>query len=504
MLKQNDEARREVNAEVWHAAGYTGKGVTIVLLDGTGIARDNMKSYYTDVLGHQKEIGHATNVGTVAHEFAPDAKILMFSNTHDRGEAFEWIREHKNEIDLINVSLAGLGGMPTPEYLHYEALGIPLICASGNDDYEDRISYPAAYPFTIAVGAWSWKQDVVEGFSNEGPALDCVAPDNIYMQRDDGYTWSVSGTSFASPAAAGMLACYLQYRKENGLPKLTPEEIRSFIHKNCTHSERRDTASGYGLFCLPKTIPVAVEKGDDTMQIRPCDITMADYHHTVGYYASADAIRKEHMGPPNKWGDIGYNMVILQDGTIEWGRDTYYSGAHDSGPASDGSEYTMNQRAFGIACVGNFETSQMSEVQYQGLLKGAKIVRDRYGLGIDDHHKHSQQYDTKCPGKFFPWNRLISDLENDEKGEDEMKLEHAVVYFTDTDFSSARIISRKLGGCAMYCRDGVNSNIHKDIENCEHPVVVGGAELNIPGATNCCGLHAEDTAIEAAQYAKTL
>ena len=82
--------------------------------------------------------------------------------------------------------------------------------------------------------------------------------------------------------------------------------------------------------------------------------------------------------------------------------------------------------------------------------------------------------------------------------------DHAVVYFTDTDFSSARIISRKLGGCAMYCRDGNNANIHKDIENCKHPVIVGGAELNVSGATNCCGLHAEDTAIKAAEYAKTL
>ena len=82
--------------------------------------------------------------------------------------------------------------------------------------------------------------------------------------------------------------------------------------------------------------------------------------------------------------------------------------------------------------------------------------------------------------------------------------DHAVVYFTDTDFSSARIVSRKLGGCAMYCRDGNNANIHKDIKNCKHPVIVGGAEMDTQGATNCCGLHAEDTAIKAAQYAKTL
>ncbi len=88
--------------------------------------------------------------------------------------------------------------------------------------------------------------------------------------------------------------------------------------------------------------------------------------------------------------------------------------------------------------------------------------------------------------------------------EGENVFDHAVVYFTDTDFSSARIISRKLGGCAMYCRDGNNANIHKDIENCKHPVIVGGAELNIPGATNCCGTGAPETAILAARYAQTL
>ncbi|MGY4689360.1 S-layer homology domain-containing protein [Salibacterium sp. K-3] len=46
MLKENDSERRQVNANVWHAAGYTGKGVKILLLDEGGDARENMKDWY--------------------------------------------------------------------------------------------------------------------------------------------------------------------------------------------------------------------------------------------------------------------------------------------------------------------------------------------------------------------------------------------------------------------------------------------------------------------------
>lgn len=272
VLSQNDEARREVGVDRWHKAGLIGTGVTLVLLDGDdepegGAARESMRGYYTDVLGMKTEVGHPTNVGFDAHEFAPGIKILMFDARRDFDEALEYVRTHKDEIDLINVSLAGLFGAETPKYLAFEELGIPMICASGNDDYEDRISYPAAYPFTIAIGAYNWREtganaNDVADYSNEGLMLDAVCLTNIYMQRDDGYTWSVSGTSFAAPSACGMLACYIQYRKEQGLPKLTPEEARKFIRDNCVDIKTAgfDTASGYGLFSMPE-VPVVETPG---------------------------------------------------------------------------------------------------------------------------------------------------------------------------------------------------------------------------------------------------
>lgn len=273
MLKENNDARQSVNADRWHSAGYTGKGVTIVLLDGDGKPRNHMRQYYTDVLGTETEYGHATNVGHVAHEFAPDARILMFDNKRNKDAVFEWISEHRAEIDLINVSLAGIHGMPTPDYLRYESLGIPIVCASGNDDFSDRISYPARYDFTIAIGAYSLGLGNVAYYSNEGEKLDAVSLTNIHVQRDDGHTWSVSGTSFAAPSATGLLACYVQWRKDNGLPKLTPEEARKFIHENCTdiNEEGRDDKSGYGLFCLPKFIPKVVAEVTKEFKDVPAD-----------------------------------------------------------------------------------------------------------------------------------------------------------------------------------------------------------------------------------------
>ncbi|RNC29663.1 MAG: hypothetical protein AWM53_00280 [Candidatus Dichloromethanomonas elyunquensis] len=83
-------------------------------------------------------------------------------------------------------------------------------------------------------------------------------------------------------------------------------------------------------------------------------------------------------------------------------------------------------------------------------------------------------------------------------------MDHAVVYFTDRDFSSARIVSDLLGGCAMFCQNG-QSAIHPDAFSAKHLVVIGGKPVtNHSNVTNCCGLRGPETAILAAQYAQSL
>jgi len=240
------------------------------------------------------------------------------------------------------------------------------------------------------------------------------------------------------------------------------------------------------------------------MQVRVQTIRYIDLHHTAGHETNTQRIREIHMSPPNNWGDIGYNSVIEPSGVVGAGRDVKWAGAHDPGTIL-GETYNMNQVAYAISHIGNFMVDEMSEIQFQASVAECARVCKLYDIPPTKERvrRHKDQYATNCPGDKFPYDRYVAELKKRLEGGNNV-LEHAVVYFTDTDFSSARIVSRKLGGCAMYCRDGVNANIHKDVENCEHPVIVGGAELDIPGVTNCCGLHAEDTAIKAAQYAKTL
>lgn len=146
----------------------------------------------------------------------------------------------------------------------------------------------------------------------------------------------------------------------------------------------------------------------------------------------------------------------------------------------------------------------LTEAQYQSSLWLQRDITKRWKIPIDTdhligHYRIDSVERPNCPGKNFPWDRLLVDL----RGGNDV-LDHAVVYFTDRDFSSARMVSDKLGGCAMFCRNGA-AVIHPDVMTSKHPVIIGGPEYkDHPNVTNCCGLGAPETAILAAQYAQKL
>jgi serine protease len=79
-------------------------------------------------------------------------------------------------VDVINMSLGG----PVPSAAAREAVavadaaGTVVVCASGNDGH-GRVSFPAAYDHSFAVGAID-STLARASFSNWGPELDIVAP----------------------------------------------------------------------------------------------------------------------------------------------------------------------------------------------------------------------------------------------------------------------------------------------------------------------------------------
>lgn len=146
----------------------------------------------------------------------------------------------------------------------------------------------------------------------------------------------------------------------------------------------------------------------------------------------------------------------------------------------------------------------MTEKQYQATLLLHRWLISELKLPITrdtiiGHYRINSVTRARCPGVGFPWDRLFKGLEG---GNDAMK--EAIAYWTLKDFSTAEQIAAKLGNCGMFCRN-TNPALHPDAKAAKRLIVVGGPEVkDHPNVTNLCGLHAEDTAIKAAQYAKTL
>jgi len=135
-------------------------------------------------------IGHGTHVaGTILATgeneglvgVAPMAKLLAGKVCSDRGcsnvaiiKGLDWAVEQK--VSVVNMSLGGffLSDGQAKALDRAEAAGVLVVAASGNDGI-DQVSYPAAYPSCVAVGAINSKIEKAD-FSQWGPELDVVAP----------------------------------------------------------------------------------------------------------------------------------------------------------------------------------------------------------------------------------------------------------------------------------------------------------------------------------------
>ncbi len=108
--------------------------------------------------------------------------------------------------DVMNCSWGGSGGSQTEqEIINYATqLGTLVVAAAGNSGSSSP-HYPSAYNYVISVVATN-SSDVKAGFSNYGRTVDVCAPgvsilSTIYPST---YTSGYSGTSMASPFAAGV------------------------------------------------------------------------------------------------------------------------------------------------------------------------------------------------------------------------------------------------------------------------------------------------------------
>ena len=249
---------------VW-ASGYRGTGIKIAIVD-TGIDRAHPDFSGRIMAGasfvdgdFQDDNGHGTHVastaaGTGAAQenryvgVAPEASLYV-ARVLDRGGSgsmsgvmagIEWAVDQ--DVHVINLSLGGSGSSDGQDALSMTcnvavARGIVVCAAAGNAGPGARsIGSPGAAADVITVGAAD-RSDRVASFSSRGPTADgrtkpdiCFPGTDIVAARASGtsmgspvnahYT-SASGTSMATPHAAGLAALLLQAR-----PDATPAEIK--------------------------------------------------------------------------------------------------------------------------------------------------------------------------------------------------------------------------------------------------------------------------------------
>ncbi|WP_037782323.1 S8 family peptidase [Streptomyces sp. HGB0020] len=254
-----DKSVPQIGAPKAWAAGYTGKGVRIAVLDtGIDATHPDLKGQvvaeknFSTAADAGDRFGHGTHVASIAagtgaksggtyKGVAPDAKLLNGKVLDDSGfgddsqilAGMEWAAEQG--ADVVNLSLGG-GDTPGIDPLEAEVnklseqKGILFAIAAGNDgDFgEQTIGSPGSAADALTVGAVD-DNDKLASFSSRGPGLDgqikpdvtapgvditaAAAPGSVIDQEvgenPPGYL-TISGTSMATPHVAGAAALLKQ------------------------------------------------------------------------------------------------------------------------------------------------------------------------------------------------------------------------------------------------------------------------------------------------------
>ncbi|MGQ9459710.1 MAG: S8 family peptidase [Candidatus Bathyarchaeaceae archaeon] len=245
-LAQHQWGWYRIKADEAYETGHHGSGVIVAVLD-TGIDIDHPdlaaniiegwnfvdnNDNVTDLDGHGTMvsgiIGAVANNGIGMAGVAPNVSIMPLKVLSESGGS--WINLNlaiRHAADNgARVIVMSLGGSRSPLSLITEAAikyarqkGCILVAAAGNENSSEPF-YPAAYEEVIAVSAIN-QNDTKAWFSNYGSYVDFCAPgvDILSTWKDGDYVYG-SGTSFATPFVAGVIALML-----SEYPELSAEDV---------------------------------------------------------------------------------------------------------------------------------------------------------------------------------------------------------------------------------------------------------------------------------------
>ena len=236
--------RALTGVEAYHSRGYDGRGVTVAVVD-TGVyphpdLKDSLLPGWAKgrLSPTEDSRGHGTMVAHVIRQLAPGAKIIPVRNTNTNGalstqytqEGLRWLREQRP--DVVNLSFVLIGGRDAIGEEQVNALvdsNTHVCIAAGNTGEEDHLGY-SYMDRPIIVGAVDASTRMAS-FSTHHDQVDVVQYGCSIMLGDNtGGKRKVSGTSFASPAIAGMMACIRSRTLQEGREPDEAAEYAELMH----------------------------------------------------------------------------------------------------------------------------------------------------------------------------------------------------------------------------------------------------------------------------------
>jgi serine protease AprX len=288
-------AKSVVHAEKVYRDGYTGRGITIALLD-SGVMTEhpdlrNRVAYFQDFeagrISCYDNNGHGTHVAGILcgsgrlsfgkyAGMAPGARLVVLKVLDDKGNgsteqvlrALDWIKTNykRYNIRLLNFSI---GYLPSAKLDEQKSLldaieeiwdiGIMVVCAAGNKGPVERsVTVPGISRKVLTVGASDDQkelpQNLKRGYSGKGPTNCCIVKPEVLAPgtrtlstgidprtKAFGYV-EKSGTSMATPIVCGAMALALEKN-----PELTPAALKLLVYQSCERGNVFPNSHSWGI-----------------------------------------------------------------------------------------------------------------------------------------------------------------------------------------------------------------------------------------------------------------
>lgn len=292
------------------AAGYTGSGIKVAVLDSGVANNDDLPPVRTNLntSGGTDSVGHGTHVagiigaranGSLGVGVAPEVTLYSYNlGSIDSSDIMKGINAAvAANVDIINMSVGGLGFIEDEQTCvnnAYDA-GIAIFASAGNNGGQ-TYSYPACYNHVISVAATD-KNNERASFSSYSNMVDLSAPGvDIWSTGNAGGVKYVSmqGTSMACPVAAGEAAVILSSGKISTTGGKRVDDLEKLMKQNAI---RAGSGMGSGITSLtkvfglstaatkPKTPEIKIVP-DDTAKAQKVDVTITAPSGIKIYYTT--------------------------------------------------------------------------------------------------------------------------------------------------------------------------------------------------------------------------